>query len=87
MALLASLRQRRLQPEIMDDPALDPSAHGQALRALGRINWLSGSARIFWPPLRNLMLQDRNRVWRVLDIATGGGDVALRLWHLAQRRA
>ncbi len=84
MVLLSSLSQRRLQPEIMDDPALDPSAHERALRALGRINWLSGSSRIIWPPLRNLMLEDRTRVWRVLDIATGGGDVAIRLWHRAQ---
>jgi 2-polyprenyl-3-methyl-5-hydroxy-6-metoxy-1,4-benzoquinol methylase len=85
MPFLSSLQQRRLQPEIMDDPTLSAAAHEGALRALGRINWFSGSAGIFWPPVRSLAATDPTRVWRLLDIATGGGDVAIRLWHKARR--
>ena len=85
MAFLSSLSQRRLEPEIMDDPTLSAAAHEEALRALGRINWLSGSAGIFWQPVRALAVTEPTRIWRLLDIATGGGDVAIRLWHKARR--
>lgn len=79
------LAQRHLQPEVMDQPGLDAGEHRQALRALARINRLSASARILWPAIRELGRErlasgDREPV-RVLDIATGGGDVPVRLWQ------
>jgi len=85
----SSLSQRRLQPEVMDQPDLDAGEHHRALRALARINWLSASARILWPAIRNLCRErtakgDATPV-RVLDVATGGGDVPVRLWHKARR--
>jgi 2-polyprenyl-3-methyl-5-hydroxy-6-metoxy-1,4-benzoquinol methylase len=75
---------RRLQPELMDDPALDAVLHRAALRALERINWWSGSAGILWHPLQALAREQRGPL-RVLDIATGAGDVPIRLWHCARR--
>jgi SAM-dependent methyltransferase len=51
---------------------------------LARINWWSGSAGILWLALRTLARQEA-RTLRVLDLATGGGDVPLRLWRRAQR--
>lgn len=90
MQLAPSLRQRHLRPEVMDDPALDAGQHHHALDALARINWLSASARILWPAIRRLCRQRRKdcdpRPVRVLDIATGGGDVPVRLWQKARRR-
>lgn len=85
MALFASLSQRNKQPELMDQPDLAEGAHRGALQALARINWLSGSARILWPALRRLALEHRGRPLRVLDIATGGGDVPIGLHRQAQR--
>lgn len=76
-------RQRR--PEIMDQPDLNPQRHIQALRALARINFLSASAGILWPELASLARRMAPRVPRVLDVATGGGDVPIRLWRRAQR--
>lgn len=72
------LSRRERIPELMDDPALDPHLHEQALRGLWRINRLSGSARILWPPLAALASK-LQRPLRVLDIATGGGDVLIAL--------
>jgi 2-polyprenyl-3-methyl-5-hydroxy-6-metoxy-1,4-benzoquinol methylase len=46
---------------------------------------LSASARILWPPLARLS-RDAGRPIRVLDIATGGGDIPIALWHRARRR-
>jgi len=80
MALFPDLTQRRLQPELMDQPGLDPAAHVGALTALARINALSGSARILWREIRTLP-----GPLRVLDLATGGGDVPIRLWQQARR--
>ncbi len=68
-----------MQPEIMDQPGLDARSHQQALVGLRRINFWSGSAGIFWPPLAALALAEAPRPLRVLDLASGGGDVLIRL--------
>jgi len=78
--------ERRLQPELMDQPGLDPHRHHQALNGLRRINWLSGSAGIVWPSIRQLARRLGSNRIRVLDVASGGGDVAIALWRLARRR-
>jgi 2-polyprenyl-3-methyl-5-hydroxy-6-metoxy-1,4-benzoquinol methylase len=76
---------RRREPEIMDEPGLAVDRHQAALAGLGRINAWSRSAEILWTRLRALAQQFPGRPLRVLDIASGGGDVAVRLWQLAQR--
>ncbi len=83
MPLLPAL-SRRLRPEVMDQPGLDPGRHRQALRGLGRINFWSGSAGLLWPPLAALA-RNLGRPLRVLDLASGGGDVPIRLWRRAHR--
>jgi 2-polyprenyl-3-methyl-5-hydroxy-6-metoxy-1,4-benzoquinol methylase len=85
MPLLSRLRERHLQPEWMDRPDLDEDRHREALRGLERINRCSGSARILWRPLCRLAEETAGRPVRVLDVATGGGDVPRALWHRARR--
>jgi 2-polyprenyl-3-methyl-5-hydroxy-6-metoxy-1,4-benzoquinol methylase len=80
---IVSLTQRRLQPEIMDRPDLDPARHWHALRGLARINWLSSSAGILWPPIRQLAKETVGRPLRILDVACGGGDVSIGLCRRA----
>lgn len=82
---LADLQKRRCQPEVMDQPDLDPRQHVAALRGLARINWISASDGILWRPLAALAREHPGRPLRVLDVATGGGDVPLRLWRRAQK--
>jgi SAM-dependent methyltransferase len=79
-----SLARRHRHPELMDDPALDPAEHRRALAALVRINAVSGSAGVLWPSLRRLATE-LNRPLRVLDIATGAGDVPAELHRRAVR--
>ncbi len=69
----------------MDDPALDAVSHFQALRGLARINAWSRSVDIVWAPIRALARRTWRRSFRVLDIATGAGDIPIALWHTAQR--
>jgi 2-polyprenyl-3-methyl-5-hydroxy-6-metoxy-1,4-benzoquinol methylase len=80
---MPDLRERRLQPEDMDRPDLGEADFVGSLRALERINWWSGSAGILWPAIRDLAATSSTPL-RVLDIATGAGDVPIRLWHKAQ---
>jgi 2-polyprenyl-3-methyl-5-hydroxy-6-metoxy-1,4-benzoquinol methylase len=88
MSRRIDLSRRRRQPEIMDRPDLQAECHLLALRGLERINFWSGSARILWPPIRELArLAQRNGrpSFSLLDVATGAGDVPIRLWHRASR--
>jgi len=63
----------------MDQPGLETSLHRQALAALRRVNWMSRTAGSLWRPITDLAKQQGPRSLRVLDVACGGGDVALRL--------
>ena len=70
-------------PELMDQPGLDPREHERALHGLARLNRLSGAAAQY---LREIEPLARERPVRVLDLACGGGDVAIELQLLARRR-
>jgi len=89
MRLSARLRKRHRQPEIMDQPGLEVSLHRQALDSLARINWFSASSTMLWPSIRALCRErlraGDSRPVRVLDVATGGGDVPVRIWQRARR--
>ncbi|WP_207622067.1 methyltransferase domain-containing protein [Alienimonas californiensis] len=76
----APLAVRRVEPEVMDDPGLDPAAHRAALTGLRRLNAVSGTtaslARALQPILSAVPAV---RTPRVLDVACGGGDGAVAL--------
>ncbi len=82
--LLGSLAERCREAEIMDRPDLAPELHRRALRGLATLNLLSRSVGIVWPRIASLARKIERPV-RILDIATGGGDVPLGLWRLAQK--
>jgi 2-polyprenyl-3-methyl-5-hydroxy-6-metoxy-1,4-benzoquinol methylase len=79
------IRERDVQPELMDQPDLDPALHVRALRGLQRINVVSRSAAILWPTIAEISRQQAPHRVRVLDIACGGGDIAVALARRAQR--
>lgn len=85
MSFSAKLSQRCCQPEIMDQPDLDEQRHWNALRGLERINRWSGSARILWPAVRDLARAGHSVPLRILDLASGAGDVSIGLWRRARR--
>lgn len=81
---MPNLRRRNLQPELMDDPDLDAGSHRHALAGLRRLNWASSSVRILWPSLRRIARESARPI-RILDLASGGGDVATGISRRAQR--
>lgn len=80
------LAQRRLQPEVMDQPDLEVSRHVLALKGLARLNQASGSANILWRELAQLARTGPSTSLRLLDLATGSGDIPVALWHRARRQ-
>ncbi|MEJ7591353.1 MAG: class I SAM-dependent methyltransferase [Planctomycetaceae bacterium] len=81
-----NLSSRNRQSELMDDPSLNGSTHRHALASLRRINWLSRIDRTVWKEiLRQAKKNSRERPLTILDIAAGGGDLAIRLASLAER--
>jgi 2-polyprenyl-3-methyl-5-hydroxy-6-metoxy-1,4-benzoquinol methylase len=84
---LQSMVQRRLRPELMDRPELDLTEHVHALRGLRRLNIASGACRRLWREIvAHTDVQPGGHL-RILDVASGGGDIALGLWALARRRS
>ena len=75
----AFIPTRRRVPELMDDEGIGPREHDAALRGLARINRVSRSDAILWPVLRDVAASGNGRVLRVMDVATGSGDVPAAL--------
>jgi 2-polyprenyl-3-methyl-5-hydroxy-6-metoxy-1,4-benzoquinol methylase len=69
----------------MDQPGLDARAHAHALHGLARINRLSRSDAILWPAIERLARTMGGSPIRVLDVASGGGDVPIALANRARR--
>jgi 2-polyprenyl-3-methyl-5-hydroxy-6-metoxy-1,4-benzoquinol methylase len=70
----------------MDDPALDPALHSVALKALGRINRLSRTLERVADAVQTRTGAASTGPVKILDIASGGGDLALGLSQFAKRR-
>jgi len=68
----------------MDDPSIDPAEHRRALADLARINRFTNSAGLLWPVIP-VLARELGRPVRLLDVATGSGDVLGRLFGRARR--
>lgn len=67
---------RQQQPEWMDQEDLAAATHGPALEGLRRINRISRAGAALWPEIRGVLDTCSRRPLRVLDVGSGGGDVA-----------
>ena len=85
MNLFPDITARDLRQEMMDDPALDEAEHARALRGLRFLNRISGTAAALWRSIRPLAAAPGHGAVRVLDIATGSGDIPLMLARMAHR--
>ncbi len=70
---------RRRLPELMEHPDLDVREHRRALQALGRGNRVSRTTATLWPAIRDVAARTPERPLRILDLACGGGHVAVSL--------
>lgn len=68
----------------MDEAGLDPAEHRRALAGLRRINAWSGTVGAIWPLVRD-RCRSATRGLRLLDLACGGGEVAIGLRRRARR--
>jgi len=76
---MASLKQRYLVPEKMDDPGLDPREHERALSGLRRINRFSGTAAQLEREVLRITGSRPQQHWRLLDVGCANGEVAFEL--------
>ncbi len=77
---------RRREPEWMDDSGLDPDRHRHALAGLQRINTWTRSGIAIWHSIERLARTQGLTEISILDLASGGGDVALRIARTARER-
>lgn len=79
------LAERRLAPEVMDSPELSNADHVAALRGLRNCNVLTASTWVISKRLAAIAQEFGDRRLKVLDLATGGGDIVLGLWRHGKR--
>jgi 2-polyprenyl-3-methyl-5-hydroxy-6-metoxy-1,4-benzoquinol methylase len=81
------MQYRHLESEEMDDAELNPDAHQLALAGLARLNQVSFSAPSIWNALRNAgaLGGSGTHPLRILDLATGGGDLPVYLGLRARK--
>jgi SAM-dependent methyltransferase len=82
--LPGNLTARFRVAEVMDRPDLEPHLHRRALHGLATLNFLSRSVGILWPRIFRFARR-LGRPVRILDLATGGGDIPLKLWQRAEK--
>ena len=84
---------RQRVPELMDDPSLDYESHAQALRGLGRLNAASNGSGSIWAEIEKEARRITGaskaprsiKTLRILDIASGGGDIPIALYLKAKQ--
>lgn len=84
---MTGLHARILRPELMDDPSLPADQLNAALRGLDRLNTLSLADVWIWRAIRTRALSraDRGGSLKMLDVATGSGNVAIGVARRATR--
>ena len=85
--MFPDLSTRRVEPERMDDPGIDPAEHDRALAGLRRIHAWTGTTGRVWAVLRRWML-DREQPgapFKLLDVACGGGTLLAGLLRRSRR--
>jgi 2-polyprenyl-3-methyl-5-hydroxy-6-metoxy-1,4-benzoquinol methylase len=71
----------------MDQPGLDRESHRRALDGLRTTNAISRTSEVIWRGISEAgIVRDNGRPLRILDIATGGGDVVIGVAKLAARQ-
>jgi 2-polyprenyl-3-methyl-5-hydroxy-6-metoxy-1,4-benzoquinol methylase len=81
-----NLTFRQRQPELMDQPGLDERTHRKALAGIQRVNDISRIGYVLWRAIDRVIMERHLESVRVLDIACGGGDLAICLAGHALRR-
>jgi SAM-dependent methyltransferase len=87
MPLIPNLRQRRREPEWMDDPAAEPVELARSLAYIRRINSLLGYTRATVAHLERFSRGwKRGQKVRVLDVGTGSADIPRAVLRWSRRR-
>ncbi len=78
-----SFRDR--QPEVMDQPELDPTRHLGALQDLARIHRFTGTLSRFWDPVHRLLKSQKRKSLTLMDVGCGDGFLLRQLFKKAQQ--
>jgi len=70
--------------ELMDEPAQDPGELARSLEDLRAVNRWLGGTRVALHHLRDLVRRHPRGEYRILDIATGSGDIPLEVARWAR---
>lgn len=78
---------RQRVDEWMDDPALPPDRHRHALSGLRRLNQISGVSSALMRQLTRLAASaSKHRPLKILDVASGSGDLPIAWLKAAKRK-
>jgi 2-polyprenyl-3-methyl-5-hydroxy-6-metoxy-1,4-benzoquinol methylase len=80
------METRRPRPELMDNPSAEPAELERGLADLRLVNRWLGGTRLMLRLLEPIISGIDDRPVRVLDVATGSGDIPMALDRWARRR-
>jgi ubiquinone/menaquinone biosynthesis C-methylase UbiE len=72
--------------ELMDEPAQDPAELARSLADLRGVNRWLGGTRVVLHHLEALFARHPRPAYRILDVATGSGDIPLQVARWARER-
>ena len=78
-----NVQNRSLKPELMDQSNIDWNLHREALEGLERVNSFSLISGPIWEAITQVV--DPKKKLKILDIATGAGDLPLMFAHKARQ--
>lgn len=77
--------ERSTQEEIMDDLTRGGEVMDQTLREIENINRLLGGNSVTLQAIDKLIDRSMDKVWRIVDVGCGGGDMLVRIHRWAQK--
>lgn len=72
--------------ELMDEPGQDADELARSLADIRLVNRFLGGTRVILWHLTRLVRRHPGRAWRILDVATGSGDIPLAVAEWARHR-
>lgn len=83
---MIDLSIRSTREELLDQPNIKAADLHQNLKELDTINRLLGGHKATFNGLKRIIVRNKNKVWRIIDLGCGGGDTLRAIADWAKKK-